>query len=71
MVEAVVHVLLKPKAELIGVGVLLTGFLELADVFHTLGGLFTQGVVRCHRGAVYYQREGGIRMEIVVVEKVL
>ena len=71
MVEAVVHVLLEPEAELIGVGVLPTGFLELLDVFHTIGGLFTQGVVRCHRGAVYCHREVAAQMEIVVVENVL
>ena len=47
MVEAVVHVLPEPEAELIVVGVLLTGFLELPNLVHTLGGLFTQGVVRC------------------------
>ena len=71
MVEAVVHVLLEPEAELVGVGVRSTGFLELLDVFHTLGGLFTQGVVRCHRGTVHCHREAAFQMEIVVVDKVL
>ena len=71
MVEAVVHVLLEPKAELIVVGVRSTLILELADVAHTLGRLSTQRVVRCRRGAVYYHREAAGQMEIVVVEKVL
>ena len=37
MVGAIVHVLVELEAERIGLGVIITGFLEFADVVHTLG----------------------------------
>ena len=66
-----VHVLLEPEAELIAVGVFITFFLALGDVFHTLGGLQLYRFVSCRRGAVDCHREGFFQMEIVILEKVL
>ena len=47
MVEGVVHALLELEAKLIAVGVHMTGgVLEPADLVHTAGGIFAQGVFR-------------------------